>query len=138
MRGWTPGAVIRANRQGLLGWSSWSCSWSSPSSGPFLVGPIDRAAANKPLLPPSPEHLFGTDRSGRDLFLTNIWATRISLLVGIVASILSMVIGAGIGIAAGYLGGRWDAWLMRFTDFFYVLPDAGPGAGPGGDPRARA
>ena len=74
------------------------------------------------MLPPSLEHLFGTDRSGRDLFVTNIWAARISLLVGLVASVLSMIIGAGIGISAGYLGGRWDAWLMRFTDFFYVLP----------------
>jgi peptide/nickel transport system permease protein len=90
--------------------------------GPIVVGPIDRAGANKPLLDPSLEHLFGTDRSGRDLFVTNIWATRISLIVGIVASILSMVIGTGVGIAAGYLGGRWDAWLMRITDFFYVLP----------------
>lgn len=114
--------VIRRDRQSLLGIGILAIFVVIAVLGPLLVGPIDRTAANRPLLAPSLEHLFGTDRSGRDLFITNVWATRISLLVGVVASVLSMVIGAGIGIAAGYLGGRWDAWLMRITDFFYVLP----------------
>ncbi len=115
-------AVIRGNRQGMVGMVVLAVFFIVAIVGPVLVGPIDAVAANRPMLPPSPEHLFGTDRSGRDLFVTNVWAARISLLVGLVASVLSMIIGAGIGIAAGYLGGRWDAWLMRFTDFFYVLP----------------
>lgn len=115
-------SIVRANRQSMLGLAILGAFLVIAVFGPWLAGPIDRAAANKPLLPPSWEHLFGTDRSGRDLFLTNLWATRISLLVGIVASILCMSIGATVGIAAGYLGGRWDAWLMRVTDFFYVLP----------------
>ncbi len=116
---WT---IIRRDRQSVIGLVILGVFIAIAVVGPYLVGPIDPTAANRPLLPPSLEHLFGTDRSGRDLFITNIWATRISLLVGVVASILSMVIGAGIGIAAGYLGGGWDAWLMRITDFFYVLP----------------
>lgn len=115
-------SVVRANRQAMVGVAILAVFAIIAVFGPMLAGPIDKAAANKPMLPPSPEHLFGTDRSGRDLFLTNLWATRISLLVGLVASILCMGIGASIGIAAGYLGGRWDAWLMRITDFFYVLP----------------
>jgi peptide/nickel transport system permease protein len=115
-------AIIRRDRQSVIGLAILGVFIAIAVVGPYLVGPIDRTAANRPLLPPSAEHLFGTDRSGRDLFITNVWATRISLLVGVVASILSMVIGAGIGIAAGYLGGGWDAWLMRITDFFYVLP----------------
>jgi peptide/nickel transport system permease protein len=115
-------SVVRANRQSMLGVAILLVFAVIAVVGPFLAGPVDKAAANKPLLPPSVEHLFGTDRSGRDLLLTNIWATRVSLLVGVVASILSMVIGGSIGISAGYLGGRWDAWLMRITDFFYVLP----------------
>ena len=105
--------------------------------GPPLVGPIDRAGANQALLPPSLEHLFGTDRAGRDLFVTNVCGTRVSLLVGIVASIISMVIGTAIGIGAGYLGGRWDAWLMRFTDFFYVLPTLVLALVLAADPGAR-
>lgn len=115
-------AVVRANRQAMLGVAILAVFATIAVFGPLLAGPIDRAAANRPMLPPSPEHLFGTDRSGRDLFLTNLWATRISLLVGLIASVLCMSIGATMGIAAGYLGGRWDAWLMRITDFFYVLP----------------
>lgn len=115
-------SIVRANRQSMLGLVILGVFLAIAILGPWLAGPIDRAAANKPLLPPSPEHLFGTDRSGRDLFLTNLWATRISLLVGVVASALCMSIGATVGIAAGYLGGRWDSWLMRVTDFFYVLP----------------
>jgi peptide/nickel transport system permease protein len=115
-------AVIRGNRQGVVGLFVLGIFLAIAVVGPILVGPIDDVAANKPLLPPTLQHLFGTDRSGRDLFVTNVWAARISLLVGVVASVLSMVIGAGIGISSGYLGGRWDSWLMRFTDFFYVLP----------------
>jgi peptide/nickel transport system permease protein len=115
-------AVVRADRQAMLGVGILGVFLIIAIVGPFLAGPVDKAAANRPLLPPSPEHLFGTDRSGRDLFLTNIWATRISLIVGIVASLLCMSIGATLGIAAGYLGGGWDSWIMRITDFFYVLP----------------
>jgi peptide/nickel transport system permease protein len=118
----TAWSIIRRDRQSLVGLVILGVFTVIALVGPYLVGPIDHTAANRPLLPPSLEHLFGTDRAGRDLFITNVWATRISLLVGVVASILSMVIGAGIGISAGYLGGRWDAWLMRITDFFYVLP----------------
>jgi peptide/nickel transport system permease protein len=116
---WT---ALRSNRQSVIGLVILGCFTVIAVLGPFLAGPIDRAGENRPLLPPSLQHLFGTDRSGRDLFLTNLWATRVSLLVGLVASVLSMLIGTAIGIAAGYLGGRWDAWLMRITDFFYVLP----------------
>jgi len=118
-------AMLRAvlgNRQGLVGVAILAVFAAIGVAGPLLVGPIDRAGANIPLLDPSSTHLFGTDRAGRDLFVTNVWGARISLLVGIVASVISMVIGTGVGIAAGYLGGRWDSWLMRVTDFFYVLP----------------
>jgi peptide/nickel transport system permease protein len=114
--------ILRTNRQSLVGLAILAFFIMVAVIGPALVGPIDRAGANKALLDPSPEHLFGTDRSGRDLFVLNVWATRVSMLVGIVASILCMVIGTAIGIVAGYLGGRWDTWLMRLTDFFYVLP----------------
>ena len=114
--------IMRRNRQSVVGLAILLFFAVVAVAGPFLVGPIDKAGANKPLLDPSLAHLLGTDRSGRDLFVTNVWASRISLLVGVVASVLSMVIGTSLGIAAGYLGGRWDSWLMAITDFFYVLP----------------
>jgi len=115
-------AIVRRNRQSMLGLGILLFFGVVAILGPMIVGPIDPVGANRPLLPPSLEHLFGTDRAGRDLFVTNIWAARVSLLVGIVASIISMVIGTSIGIAAGFAGGASDAWLMRVTDFFYVLP----------------
>lgn len=114
--------AILSDRQGLVGSVILAIFLVIGIIGPFVVGPIDRAGAFPALLDPSSAHPFGTDRAGRDLVVLNVWGARVSLLVGIVASVLSMVIGTGTGIAAGYLGGRWDTWLMRVTDFFYVLP----------------
>ncbi len=113
---------IRADRQGTIGLAILLIFTVIATVGPFIVGPIDKPGTFKPLLDPSLEHYFGTDRAGRDLFVTNVWASRVSMLVGVLASIVAMVIGTAVGIGAGYLGGRWDGWLMAITDFFYVLP----------------
>lgn len=74
------------------------------------------------LLPPGGEHLLGTDDMGRDILANLISGSRISLLVGITATAISMIIGCTIGIVSGYFGGRIDQLLMRFTDFFLVIP----------------
>ncbi len=74
------------------------------------------------LLPPSTKHLLGTDDMGRDVLANLVSGSRISLLVGAVATAISMIIGTSIGILAGYFGKGVDNFLMRFTDFFLVIP----------------
>jgi oligopeptide transport system permease protein len=67
-------------------------------------------------------HWFGTDANGRDLFV-RVWVgTRISLLVALLATLVSLVIGVAWGATAGYLGGRIDDWMMRCVDVLYALP----------------
>jgi peptide/nickel transport system permease protein len=75
-----------------------------------------------PLQPPSLEFLFGTDDLGRSVFALTVWGSRISLLVGLFATLISIFIGSLVGIVAGYRG-RWtESVLMRLTDWFLVIP----------------
>ncbi len=67
-------------------------------------------------------HWFGTDTLGRDLFTRTLHGGRISLMVGIVATLVSLLIGVSWGAIAGYFGGRVDAVMMRIVDVLYALP----------------
>jgi oligopeptide transport system permease protein len=67
-------------------------------------------------------HIFGTDDLGRDLFVRSMLGVQITILVAIVASVVSLFIGVAYGAIAGYLGGRIDAVMMRFVDTLYALP----------------
>lgn len=72
--------------------------------------------------PPSSEHWFGTDRTGRDVWARTIFAGRISLSVGLVAVSVSGTVGTVLGALAGYYGGRLDNLLMRMTDIIMSFP----------------
>ncbi len=67
-------------------------------------------------------HLLGTDRLGRDLFVRSLQGVRISLLIGLVATAISLAIGVAWGAVAGFVGGRTDELMMRFVDVLYSLP----------------
>jgi len=92
--------------------------------GPLIV-PFDVlkfGLAEDTMQAPSAEHLLGTDDMGRDVLAYLISGSRVSLLVGSLATLLSMVVGTVIGIVAGYSGKAVDNILMRITDFFLVIP----------------
>ncbi len=95
-----------------------------------LVGPslsayrFDKPNWDEIAVPPSLTggHLFGTDSLGRDLFTRTLMGGRLSLLVGIVSTLVSMLIGIAWGATAGFLGGRADRIMMRIVDILYALP----------------
>ena len=72
---------------------------------------------------PDPRFLLGTDSLGRDVLSRVIYGARVSLAVGLLPTIIILLIGGVIGIVSGYIGGRVDNLLMRFTDIFYAFPD---------------
>ena len=67
-------------------------------------------------------HLFGTDSLGRDLYTRTLMGGRMSLLVGVVSTLVSLIIGIAWGATAGFLGGRTDRVMMRIVDLLYALP----------------
>ncbi|WP_300646566.1 ABC transporter permease [Paenalcaligenes sp.] len=99
---------------------------------PWLAphNPFDLASVNlmDALLPPAWQsegqlnYLLGTDSQGRDLFSALLYGTRISLLIGFASVILAMVVGIGLGLIAGYSGGRIDAFIMRVADVQLSFP----------------
>jgi peptide/nickel transport system permease protein len=96
---------------GLAVFGPWLLPWD-----PFAADPLSRLAAG------SVAHPLGTDEIGRDVLARLILGSRVSLSVGLVAMIISVSLGVGVGALAGYFGRRADAALMRFTDAMLALP----------------
>lgn len=91
----------------------------APVIAPYDYKTIDMLQAN---LPPSWEHLFGTDSTGRDIFSRLIYGARYSLTLGICATLLGTALGMVFGAIAGYFGGVVDEIVMRITDIFQSIP----------------
>ena len=93
--------------------------------GPLLIPfELDEIFWDAIMAPPdwAGGHLFGTDANGRDLLVRTLNGGRISLMVGLVATAVSLTIGVLYGATAGYLGGRVDSVMMRLVDVLYSLP----------------
>ena len=71
---------------------------------------------------PSAEHLLGTDEGGRDVLTRLLYGARVSLLIGVVPALLSLILGAALGVIAGYRGGAADAVIMRLADVTLAFP----------------
>lgn len=99
-------------------------TWIAPHD-PFDLAALELMDSR---LPPawidggSTKYLLGTDDQGRDLLSAIMYGARISLLVGVASVILSMVIGVGLGLLAGFVGGKVDAFIMRICDVMLSFP----------------
>jgi len=90
--------------------------------GPWIAPADPFALGSGALLPPGRGHWLGTDDLGRDLLSGVLYGARVSLLVGLAAAGGAILIGVGVGAAAGYWRGRLDEVLMRLTEWVLVVP----------------
>jgi peptide/nickel transport system permease protein len=119
-------ATFRSSRRGMTGLAILTFFIAIAIVSPLLVTPedLDPALANlPPHMPPSTQAWLGTDNFGRSVLDLLIAGARVSLVVGIVAALGAMVIGAIVGISSGYFGGtKVDTLLNGFTNWFLVIP----------------
>lgn len=94
---------------------------AGPLLFPFDPEKVGRTAASI-LEPPTAQHWFGTDELGRDVFGATLAGSQVSLLVGLLATAISIGLGTLVGLLAGYYSSGLGTLLMRITDFFLVLP----------------
>ena len=117
--------LVWSDRLGRVGLLILAATFVVAIFGPILF-PFDPTAVGKSaadiLQAPTMQHWLGTDELGRDVFRATIAGARLSLLIGLVATAISIIVGAVVGITAGYRLGVVDGLLMRITDFFLVLP----------------
>ncbi|HYH93598.1 MAG TPA: ABC transporter permease subunit, partial [Candidatus Saccharimonadales bacterium] len=111
-------------REGLLGLALILVFTVLAIAPQLFVGPLETVttATGGRLEPPSPEHILGTDELGRDILNLTVHGARVSMVIGLLATLVTVSIGVLIGVVSGFIGGWLDSGLMRITDFFLVLP----------------
>jgi peptide/nickel transport system permease protein len=117
---------FRRNRLGMIGLGILIFFVVLALAAPLLEDSAGLHAVNTTANPafanPTKFGPLGTDHLGRSVWTQFVWGSRISLVVGLAATVLAMVIGSLIGIVAGFFGGRIDGVLMRITEWFLVIP----------------
>jgi peptide/nickel transport system permease protein len=118
--------AFRRNRQAMIGLSILLAAALMALLAPLIADKDALRAVNAVDNPtwasPSREFLFGTDNLGRSVAVQFVYGARISLFVGLMATILIILIGSVIGITAGFIGGWTESFFMRITDWFLVIP----------------
>src|SRR5688500_16707708 len=132
-----PGADNRASRSGLRAFWRRFRRNRLAIAGAAILALLYAAAAFAPLIAthdpdriflmqrfggPSAEHWLGTDETGRDVFSRLVYGSRVSLTVGLLATVIAIVVGAAVGATAGYAGGVVDSLLMRVVDGMLTIP----------------
>lgn len=119
--------TFRKSRTGLIGIAmlliAIFVAVFAPAIAPYEHGATTGVQIGDIYQPPSAAHIFGTDDAGQDVFTNFVFGARVSLTVGFFAAFISIVIGGVFGLVAGFFGGRWETFLMRFTDVMLVIPD---------------
>ncbi len=115
--------MFRTNRAALLGLILILLIVLMALAAPLITrydpNEMDLASMNEP---PSSEHWFGTDDLGQDVFTRVVYGARISLMIGFVPSLISLILGTALGLMAGYMGKRVDAFIMRLADVVLAFP----------------
>ena len=113
---------FRNNRAAVGGLVALAAVVALAIAGPMLypVDPFDMVG--QPSVPPGGEQILGTDVAGRDMLAGLIHGGRVSLLIGVMASLAATLVGLVLGAVAGYYGGRIDDLIMRTTEFFLTIP----------------
>lgn len=118
---------FRKSRAGLIGVAMLVIAILAAVFAPFIATYEKSSSAGVGIAdiykPPSAEHWLGTDDAGQDVFTNFLFGARVSLTVGFFAAFISIMIGGVFGLVAGFFGGRWENFLMRFTDVMLVIPD---------------
>ena len=117
---------FRAHRPGMIGLAILIAVVVMALAAPLLADSAGLKATNSTENPafasPSEFGPLGTDDLGRDVMTQFIWGSRISLLVGLAATLIAMLIGSAVGISAGFFGGWVESILMQITEWFLVIP----------------
>ncbi len=114
--------VFATNRPAVVGAVIVVILVAAAIGAPLLTPFQPLREAGLPLDPPSPPHPFGTDDLARDVFSQVLYGERVSLTVGLSASIIAALIGVSVGAVAGFFAGAIDDLLMRFTELFQIIP----------------
>jgi peptide/nickel transport system permease protein len=118
-------ATFRQDRVGMAALAVLGLFIAVAVLAPVLADPSELSEATaqgRPFSPPSRQYPLGTDEFGRSVLALMVWGSRISLLVGLLATVGAMLIGSTVGIVGGYAGGKSDAVLNAVTNWFLVIP----------------